>query len=496
MKIRLNKISVKLFFITVLTFTTLLIAALFAQSYYYNKSYIITKQRQIVMNFSNLSNDLNDSNNSVENIAKILQNYKIRYGVEAIIFTNNGENNRFTVQQLTGYEPSILLDEAISIYKIKILPEAKDRFISGQNIYSSDDYIFNDGNNYSIVVANILKNGDILLAVSSSDFKETSGILEKYFVYIPVVGITICILLSIIFSYIVSKPLIRINSVAKDMACLDFGKKLNVKGNDELSQLSQSLNILSEKLNITLSDLIEANKKLELDINNERKLEKSRKEFVANVSHELKTPIAIINGYSEALKDNLREDKKEHYINQIVIQSENMDKLIKDMLDLSKIESGTHNLQFENFNFNILVADIIEHFKISTLNKNIHLHFNFDSDNVIIYADRLKLGQVIINFLDNAIRHTPEGGNIYLKIECENVSDIRLSVENEGENIPSEKIWERFYRSDNDRNRKTGGTGLGLAISAKILELHHMEYGVRNTDNGVMFYFVCKIDNK
>ena len=499
MKIKLNKISVKLFFITVLTFTTLLIAVLFAQSYYYNKSYIITKQRQIVINFSNLYNDLNESSGNAENIAKILQNYKTRSRMEAIIFTNNGEDNRFATRELIGYEPSKLLEEAILIYRNNILPEAKSRYISGQNIYSSDDYLFSDGNWYSIIAANILKNGDVLLAVSASDIKDTPGILEKYFVYVPVVGITICVLLSIIFSYIVSKPLIKINSVAKDMAGLDFSKKLNFKGNDELSQLSQNLNILSEKLNITLNDLIKANEKLELDINNERKLEKSRKEFVTNVSHELKTPIAIIKGYGEALKDNLREDKKEHYINQIVIQSENMDKLIKDMLDLSKIESGTYNLQMEDFNLNILTTDIMEQFRISALNKNIYLHFYCETENVNIYADRLKIGQVVINFLDNAIRHTPEGGNIYMKIEYENVSDIRLSIENEGENIPTEKtlkIWERFHRSDNDRNRKTGGTGLGLAISAKILELHHMEYGVRNMDNGVIFYFVyqkCKI---
>jgi signal transduction histidine kinase len=168
-----------------------------------------------------------------------------------------------------------------------------------------------------------------------------------------------------------------------------------------------------------------------------------------------------------------------------------MNSVVQDMLELSRMESGSVILKWERFALQDLLNEIIEESGNSTREKRIKMSVKAGHGPVFITADRSKIGHVIGNFMANAIRHTPLDGEIWIEIGA-NEEGVTFLIENQGEPIPKDKIervWERFYRVEPSRTRSTGGTGLGLAISAKILQLHHARYGVRNTEKGVLFYF-------
>jgi signal transduction histidine kinase len=187
------------------------------------------------------------------------------------------------------------------------------------------------------------------------------------------------------------------------------------------------------------------------------------------------------------------ESKRDHYICQIAEQAEHMDKLVRDMLDLSNIENPSYSLKPEAFDICVLLKGITEQYAVPAAGNNINIHYSSGFESFLIYADRLKIGQVILNFMDNALRHTPESGEITIALTAISDKQAKISVINKGSSISEEdmdKVWERFYRGDKDRNIKAKGTGLGLAISAKILQLHDMAYGINNVPNGVEFYFI------
>jgi signal transduction histidine kinase len=289
-----------------------------------------------------------------------------------------------------------------------------------------------------------------------------------------------------------------LNKSALKMAGLDFSQKSNIQREDEIGNLSNTLNFLSENLCKSLNSLKEANIKLEKDIEKERQLEKMRKEFVAAASHELKTPISLIEGYAEAIKDGVFNDSKErdYYLDVIIDESKIMGNLVYDMLHLSQLESGKLTLNKENFYLDHMVNDILNKFSTLINQKNIKLNSELDKDTKI-NADWNKIQQVVNNFLTNAIRYTSENGviNVHLKNYS---SYFVFSIENSSAPIPEEqlnKIWDRFYRLDKSGNRKLGGTGLGLAIAGNILLLHKLNFGVKNTELGVKFYFTNKDSN-
>lgn len=292
----------------------------------------------------------------------------------------------------------------------------------------------------------------------------------------------------------ITKPLIEINKVATKMAKLDFSEKCNVKSEDEIGNMASSLNFLSENLNEALTSLKEANVKLEEDIEKERKMEKARREFVAAVSHELKTPISLIDGYAMALKDNIfGEEEKDYYLDIIIDEGRKMGSLVNDMLDLSNLESGSFKLTREEFDICNLIKFTLKKYKNIIKEKAVKVELNL-LENIMVYADWNRIEQVITNFITNALRHVNENGTIYVGM-IDKGNTISIGIENTGSRIPEEelsKIWDKFYKVDKSRNRKLGGTGLGLSIVKNILTAHRYSFGVENTDRGVKFYFIVK----
>ncbi len=363
------------------------------------------------------------------------------------------------------------------------------------NSHQLNTYIIDGGENIknSIFVKPIVENGKITeyaFAIASlQPVNEAMLVLKDYYVYALIIVFLVIILLSFYYSKIIVKPLIKMNRVTKKMANFDFSEKLPVTADDEIGGLSGSINTLSVNLKDRIDRLNVANTKLQQDIERERQLEKTRKEFISGVSHELKTPLSVIRSFAEGIKDGVSKDTT-YYTDVILEETENMNRLIVEMLELAKLESGTYKLDMTTFSIGELIQQVYTKLLFSMEEKHLQVNVDVDSS-IFVNANRSRIEQVVVNLLSNAIRYTPDGEKIHVSvIELEDI--VKVEIENTGNPIPEEsleKIWDRFYRLDASRSRHTGGTGLGLSIVKNILDLHHAEYGVYNTTNSVVFYF-------
>lgn len=292
--------------------------------------------------------------------------------------------------------------------------------------------------------------------------------------YLLVFVLIILICLSI--AYMVIKPIRRIETTAKHIARKEFDYPIDTTRHDELGDLSRSIDRMSKELESTINNLHQK-------IERVQRLEVIRKEFVSNFTHEIKTPLGIINGFSELVEIEQDEKKRSEYITIIQNETKRINELVLAMLDLSKLESQKVSLKLEEVDLLDIVGDCLDSMMYLFERKQIKVHTQLDSS--MVKADRFKIEMVIDNFISNALRYTAEGKNVYVRLD-----EHGFEIENEGHPIPKddlEKIWLTFHKVDRSRNAE--GTGLGLAICKAILDLHHFEYGVKNTKKGVLFYF-------
>ncbi|MHC9389439.1 sensor histidine kinase [Clostridioides difficile] len=292
----------------------------------------------------------------------------------------------------------------------------------------------------------------------------------------------------------ISEPITSINKSAKSMSQLDFSNPCTVNTNDEFGELSRSLNTMSTNLQQALSDLESANIQLEKDVNKERMLLEQRKELVDTISHEMKTPLGIIRAYTEGLMDEVDEEKKKNYMNVIIEETDRMNNMIVSLLDLSALEAGVSKLNPERFDFIEFVETVAGRLLIDIPDANFYFTYDLPEYEVFVVADKMRMEQVVENLVINAKKHVVYNGNLDLSITCEN-GLLLFEIYNDGRIIEQDeisKIWSKFYRSV--QSQRTGGSGLGLAIVSQILSMQGLEYGVKNRDKGVEFYFMIPID--
>ncbi|HBE9438073.1 two-component sensor histidine kinase [Clostridioides difficile] len=292
----------------------------------------------------------------------------------------------------------------------------------------------------------------------------------------------------------ISEPITSINKSAKSMSQLDFSNPCTVNTNDEFGELSRSLNTMSTNLQQALSDLESANIQLEKDVNKERMLLEQRKELVDTISHEMKTPLGIIRAYTEGLMDEADEEKKKNYMNVIIEETDRMNNMIVSLLDLSALEAGVSKLNPERFDFIEFVETVAGRLLIDIPDANFYFTYDLPEYEVFVVVDKMRMEQVVENLIINAKKHVVYNGNLDLSITCEN-GLILFEIYNDGRIIEQDeisKIWYKFYRSV--QSQRTGGSGLGLAIVSQILTMQGLEYGVKNRDRGVEFYFMIPID--
>jgi len=348
------------------------------------------------------------------------------------------------------------------------------------------------GTNFLVLASRLNNNQALVLSTPLSAIDENAAIANKFFMITGLITIVLGGFAVFLFTGRFTKPILELNDIAQRMSKLDFSKKYQVKSDDEVGQLGRSINSLSDQLDQAIKNLTEANKKLREDIEQERKIDKMRKEFINSVSHELKTPLALIQGYAEGLKLNITEDEetKNYYCDVIIDETDKMTRLVQDLLELSRIESGNFHLEKTPFDLSSMIRTVLDKYQPLLAEKGIKVECELP-ENQTVFGDPVRLEQVLVNYLVNAINHVDDQKEIKIGATV-NDDKVRVSVYNSGERIPEEsldKIWTSFYKVDKARTRRYGGTGLGLSVVKAIQELHKNRYGVENLENGVLFWF-------
>lgn len=351
--------------------------------------------------------------------------------------------------------------------------------------------------NYIELVGGI--EGDYWIYVRSNyqSIRESAAISNEFLAYVGAAVVILCILIMIYVSNRYTKPVLALASLAQKMEELNFNVRYEEDRKDEIGVLGHSMNSLSDKLQETISELKTANNELQLDLQRRSEQEEMRREFLANVSHELKTPIALIQGYAEGLQENVNDDpeSREFYCEVIVDEADKMNKMVKKLLSLNQLEFGNGQVHLEHFDVQEIIKSVIASSDILFKQKDITLSFQ-EGEPAYVWADEYMTEEVIMNYVSNAVNHIDGERIIEIKMS-EAEGKVRISVFNTGKKIPEEeldKIWGKFYKVDKARTREYGGNGIGLSIVKAIMEAHNQEYGVRNYDNGVEFWF--ELDEK
>lgn len=276
---------------------------------------------------------------------------------------------------------------------------------------------------------------------------------------------------------------------------MDFDARYEGSDKGEIGLLGKSMNNMSEKLEQNIAELKKANLELKKDIDKKEKLEIMRTDFLSNVSHELKTPIALIQGYAEGLKEGITDDPEsmEFYCDVIMDEANKMNTMVKRLLTLNQIEFGNDEPEMERFNINELIASVVDANAIRAGQKNMSIVFDNRNEQNFVWADEYKTEEVLTNYISNALNHCDGKRAIEVRTgKSEDGGTITVTVYNSGKNIADEdieRIWEKFYKTDKARTREYGGNGIGLSIVKAIMDSMGQEYGVRNVSDGVEFWF-------
>lgn len=337
-----------------------------------------------------------------------------------------------------------------------------------------------------------LDSGDFFIMRTPLESIRDSVMLANHF-YTGIGAITIIISAIIInlFSRKVTQPVMELADISKRMTALDFDAKFESKGENEIDVLGEHMNQLSETLEKTISELKTANNELRRDIEHKEKIDEMRKEFLANVSHELKTPLALIQGYAEGLKDGINEDAEstDFYCEVIIDEAQKMNLMVKKLLSLNEVEFGQETVTVERFNVAELIAGLAQSCSLLVEQKGGELRTKVP-DPLYVWSDELKIEEVLTNYISNACNHLDGAKIVEIKAE-QKEEKVRISVFNTGKRIPKEdieKIWDKFYKVDKAHTREYGGSGIGLSIVKAIMDSVNGTYGVKNYTNGVEFW--------
>lgn len=354
-------------------------------------------------------------------------------------------------------------------------------------------------NDYYLEIWGTFSNGNIaMMRMPIQGIKESINISNKFIAYVGILVACIGIIVAYIYSSYITRPVKELSNVAERMSEMDFTARYTGKDKGEIGLLGGSMNMMSQKLEKNISQLKAANIELLNDIENKNRINESRSEFLSNVSHELKTPIALIQGYAEGLKEGISDDPEStsFYCDVIIDEASKMNEMVKKLLTLNQLEWNDEPV-IERFDVTELIRAIVNANEIRISQKGIKVVFE-ETAPVYVWADEYKIEEVVTNYLSNAINHCDF--EKIIKITIENKENVaRISVFNTGANIEDkdiDRIWDKFYKADKARTREYGGNGIGLSIVKAIMEAGQNGYGVINHSNGVEFWFEldCKND--
>ncbi|MDO5798242.1 MAG: HAMP domain-containing sensor histidine kinase [Eubacteriales bacterium] len=337
-----------------------------------------------------------------------------------------------------------------------------------------------------------------LIRTPLESIRESVAISNSFYFYVGLAIIALSGLVVWVITKRITKPISELTQLSTKMSELDFEAKYHSQAGNEIDELGENFNRMSEQLEKTISELKSANNQLLKDIENKEKIDQMRQEFLNNVSHELKTPIALVQGYAEGLKENISDDpeSREFYCDVIMDEAAKMNKLVKNLLTLNQLESGRDEVVMERFDIVSLIRGVLQSMDIMIQQKAVKVSFEAP-ESVYVWADEFKIEEVVTNYTSNALNHVNGEKAIEIRVLPED-DHVRVTVFNTGTPIPEEdvpKLWNKFYKVDKARTREYGGSGIGLSIVKAIMEGLHQQYGVQNYDNGVEFWFTLDRKN-
>lgn len=473
----------------------ILFVSLLINGQFLGKYYIFNKEASLIHLYGRMNEAVDKGNLTSDHTKKEL-NKMIEVGnISFVVLMNSSEGERPVifaaapnemkrdeiVLQLYGYMYNKNLDSG------RILKEKENYQIhKAKDVRNGYEYIEMWG---------YLNNGDAFILRSPLEsIRESVSLSNEFLTYIMLILVLLGSILVWYFSKRITDPIMELAVLSQRMADLDFDAKYTSGGQNEIGILGENFNIMSEKLEDTVSMLKQANYELQKDIEKKEKMEIKRTEFIGNVSHELKTPLALIQGYAEGLKEGISDDpeSREFYCDVIIDEANKMNQMVKNLLTLNQLEVGKEEVSFERFDIAELIRGVVQSCEILIQQKEVNVKFQQETP-VYVWADELKAEQVIRNYFSNALNHVDGEKVVDIRIlEKKEQGVARISVFNTGNRIPEEdvgQIWDKFYKVDKAHTREYGGNGIGLSIVKAIMESFHHGYGVKNYNNGVEFWF-------
>lgn len=479
-------IKIQLFLVVFLSIGICLVVAWTVNTFFLSRVYLRKRTDNMVKAFQILNQEavdgtLYDSDNT--NFEKICSDNNVD-----ILVMSSGGLPLLTSEQ--GKERMLL-----RFYSVLFSGEdtEKDMLAAGSN-YSVERNRDERLDKEDLVLWGTLDDGNLLLMETAiGPIKEAARISNLFLVYTGILSMVVAMIMATVMGRRITRPVLELTDLSKRMASLDFDAKYTPrKRENEIDELGINMNSMSETLEKTIIELKQANNDLKHDLEVIQSNEARRKEFLSNVSHELKTPIALIQGYAEGLTDGISSDPEDQkfYCNVISDEAEKMGRLVKQLLSLDQLEGGVGQLSMERFDITEMVSGELA--KNRLLLDEGGIAVDFCEAPCFVIADTFYTEQVLTNYLSNAI-HYCSGPEKKITVSIERRDDcVRISVKNTGEPIPEESVshlFEKFYKVDKARTREYGGSGIGLSVVKAIMDLHHHAYGEENLPDGVCFWF-------
>ena len=484
-----KSIRTKLFISLCIVVIAIIIALVLLNNFVLRHFYEFTKKEQIKNVYSAI-NEYYNHKSLYKDITEELDKISINNNFDILIKNDKNETTYASNKDFYSMIGEIIVEFAGSRSVKKDIVEKNNNY----TIIKFKDSLTSI--NYITLVARLDNSYSLYIRMPVAAIDESIKISNDFLYIIAIFIIMIGGIIVFIVSRRFSEPIVELNQIAKKMSNLDFSQKYDLSAsNDEVNMLGNSINILSDKLEATIEQLKNTNMELEKDIEEKSKIDEMRKSFISDVSHELKTPIALIQGYSEGLIEDVNTDdeSRKYYAEVILDEATKMDKLVKQLLELMKLEYG--KMKFNNREFDIveLEREIIKKSKVMIEKENILLEENIDGK-IKVNADDFYIDQVLTNLLTNAIKYAQNiNGQKRIKIENEILKEsgkVRIKIFNTFEEFTQEemsRIWNRFYKLDVSRNREKGGNGIGLSLVKAIMNNYSNAYGVKNAAGGKKF---------
>lgn len=544
---KIHSIKFKITFLLVVTVTCLVAMLIGFNSFFSEKVYMNRKQKSMVSSYENVNDIMQkytDSQIDKDTMCADMENISTAKGISVLVV----DSSWCTIYVSTQGDDSMIERLRMSIFNGDIFknsgtsekaPEPKNpaddsvtdnpadaddkkdhkkRFddiidmsgtslVENRTIISSNDKytlqkVYDERlGDYYLEIWGTLDNGySIILRTPIQGIKDNVNISTTLIKYVGGAILIVGIISAFVVSTYITRPIKQLSDIAERMSEMDFDARYEGSDKGEIGLLGKSMNNMSEKLEHNIAELKKANLELKKDIDKKEKLEIMRTDFLSNVSHELKTPIALIQGYAEGLKEGITDDPESmgFYCDVIMDEANKMNTMVKRLLTLNQIEFGNDEPDMERFNINELIASVVDANAIRAGQKNMSIVFDNRNEQNFVWADEYKTEEVLTNYISNALNHCDGKQAIEVRTsKSEDGATLTVTVYNSGRNIAEEdleRIWEKFYKTDKARTREYGGNGIGLSIVKAIMESMGQEYGVRNVSDGVEFWFTldCK----